>query len=757
MKSRSLHALAALVAGVFPHAAMGQSADEPQSGGLAEVIVTAERREASLQTVPVPVSALSEAVLENRQITESRDLARFVPSLRMANNITSPTNLSPSLRGSLQQDASLVVAESPFGVYVDDVYVARLNGNNVTLSDIERIEVLRGPQGTLYGRNSLSGAIKYISRTPGEDSWGDIQVGAGNWDQYRVSASVGGPVSERWAASIAGQINSKDEQFENVVTGEKTGKEENWAGRGKLRYTGSETFDALVSLSYAKSENDSLQLVPRITPGIPGDCSPTPPTPAPPPGTVCQFTSDDLARLPGFPVFGVGTSPGLGSPPPISSNPRSETEQTIASLALTWDFGSASLKAVTGYVKVEDYFSTDFFGASSPMFGIVAASEIDNDHWSQEIQLQGTLGDRLNYIVGAYYFDEEGEQDFGWRFITPTSTSQIEASTESIALFAQGDYKITDALKATAGVRWSEDSKDFDIRFQRLPSSVVPGPATDRVTLENTYSEVTPRLGLDYTIAPGDVIDSMLLYVSAAEGFKSGGYNGINIFNLNVARAPYSPETNRTYEVGIKTDLLDRRLRINANYFHATIEDLALNATVEIAPGLFDFPVQNAGEATIQGLEFEVTAVPLEGLTLFLTGALLDGEYDELNPLSAPAMAPSDFGVEPEPPQVPDYSFTAGFDWNVPLILGGRDAVFKLGGDYFRTDDFITAATNDFRASAYDRISAYTALELGDHLEFRFDMRNLTDEETIATGSRALGGFVLLPPREWMASIRYRF
>jgi iron complex outermembrane receptor protein len=205
-------------AGLGASAVMAQSnpPNQPkkadQAGGLEEVVVTAERREASLQSVPIAVSAITTERLEKLQITEARDLQRYVPSLKMSNNITSPTNLSPSLRGSLQQDASLVVAESPFGIYVDDVYIGRLNGNNVTLADIERVEVLRGPQGTLYGRNTLAGALKFMTRVPGDESWLNAKVGGGNYSQYLASVSLGGPIAGNWSGSFAGQINNKDGQ-----------------------------------------------------------------------------------------------------------------------------------------------------------------------------------------------------------------------------------------------------------------------------------------------------------------------------------------------------------------------------------------------------------------------------------------------------------------------------------------------------------------------------------------------------------------
>lgn len=178
-----------------------------QEVALEEIVVTSQKREESLQSVPIPVSALGVETLEDRQIVEAQDLERYVPSLKMTYNITQPTNLSASLRGSLVQDASLAVAESPFGIYVDDVYIGRLNGNNVRLADVERIEVLRGPQGTLYGRNTLAGAIRFISRDPGEQSWLKASAGFGNYDQYEASASAGGPLGDEFAGSFAIQFN----------------------------------------------------------------------------------------------------------------------------------------------------------------------------------------------------------------------------------------------------------------------------------------------------------------------------------------------------------------------------------------------------------------------------------------------------------------------------------------------------------------------------------------------------------------------
>jgi iron complex outermembrane receptor protein len=737
--------LGLLVAG----AALPGLAAAADATGIPEIIVTAERREASLQTVPVAVTALDAQVLKDRQVTDYQDLQNFVPSLKMTNNITSPTNLSPSLRGSLQQDASLIVAESPFGIYVDDVYVARLNGNNITLNDIERVEVLRGPQGTLYGRNTLAGAIKFVSRTPGEDTWLNATAGLGNYDQYLINASAGGPIGGGFAGSIAAQYNHKDGEFDNITTGQDTDKQENTAFRGKLRYMGIENADIVLSLAYSDSKNDSLQLVPASTPEV---------------DDVSQFHSSDLVPL--FGEYTVGTPTFADpAPPPITANPSGDTQQTIASLNASYDFGSFTVRSITGFVDTQDFFSTDFSGVGA----IVGASDIDNQQWSEELQLQGSaLDDRLNYLFGLYYFNERGDQDFGWYFLVPVSTSQIHAETDSYAAFGQVDYKLTDALKATLGVRWVRDEKSFRIDQQLTdevlafpPFAPLLNPALTNVTLDNNYTETTPKFGLDYTFQPVGVLDSAMGYVSAARGFKSGGYNGIAIFNLGDAQTAYGPESNWTYEGGIKLAAYDRRVRLNAAYFWADISDLTSNATVG-----FSFPVRNVGDAEVHGIELELTTQPTDNLQIYWNTVFQHGAYGQLDPGSAPAQAPAKWGVAPRVPQVPTYAFTLGFDYGVPVPLGFAEGRFRLGMDWFKTDEYVTSATNDFVASAYDRLNGYIGLDIGDHWDVRFSVKNIADAYDITSGSRStqnsvggpagLGGFIPLPPRELMFTVNYR-
>jgi iron complex outermembrane receptor protein len=745
-----------IVAVSFSSAAFAQQQAQAQAGGLEEIVVTAQRREEGLQTVPIAVSAFSAETLAKRQIVQANDLERYVPSLKMRNNITSPTNLSPALRGSTQQDASLIVAESPFGLYVDDVYLARLNGNNVTLADIERVEALRGPQGTLYGRNTIAGAIKFITRAPdGDNEWFNAEAGYGNYGQYKAALSTGGALTDVVAGSFAAQMNGKSGPGFNRLANTDVGQEENYAARGKLRYTGSDNFDATFSLSHTRSENDALLLVPATTPGVPSNR---------------QYRSGQVVPVYGPYVVSRAIVPR--GPSPIENDTRGLTKQWIASLNMTYDFGAASLQSITAYVNTNDFFSTDFSGTGGVPFpagaanggnigGVMGANQMDTDQLTQEFKLQGqAMDDKLNFLVGAYLFHERGDQMFGWAIPGPFSTSNIEMLTRSYSFFTHNDFAVTEDLKLTAGVRYVKDVKKFGISFRYVPpvdflNTVSPQAP---VGLRNTYDKWLPKFGIDYTVPTGGAVDSMLLYASVGRGFKSGGYSAIAIGNLNDARTPYGPESNWTYESGFKTDLADNRLRVNANVFYNRISDLTLNAQVPgVGGGPASFPVQNAGAATIKGLEAELTAVPVDGLTMYATSALLSGKFRSLRPGSAPTNALANFGVQKaKPPSLPDYTLTLGVNWNTPVSLGSREGEFLVGADWFRSDDYISSATNELILEGYSRIGAFIGLGIDETWEVKLSVKNLADKKTLSTGARGfLGGYYYLPPREFMFNVKY--
>ena len=710
---------------------------------LEEIIVTSERREENLQDVPIAVSALNMQQLGSLQINEARDLQHYAPSLNMFNNITHPSNLSLSLRGGLQQDASIVSAESPVGIYVDDIYVARLNGNNVTLSDIERVEVLRGPQGTLYGRNTGYGAIRFISRTPGEDMWADVSAGLGNDDQILLKGSAGGPIADNWAASIAAQWREKDEQYFNFhpTANQPTGNERNFSGRTKLRYIGSDRFDAVFSLAFSQSKNDSNQMPNGTTPNVPSDM---------------QFTSDDLVWTNG--IRGTNTPWVDREPSPLTQRPHGDTQQTIMGLTLTWDINDdLSLKSITGVVGLDGNFMTDFNGNGT---GFVGGSETKSDSISQEFQLLGSaMDDRLNYTAGLYWFKEDSTQTFGWSFFGPLSKTTSTVETDSVAVFGEASFNITDALKVTAGARWTEDDKFFQFDFERFEGNFfqgIFGPSlggtTETIRLTQEPSDVLPRFVVDYTLEDVGPINSMLLYGQAAKGFKGAGFSAISIITTEPVGI-YDDETNWTYEGGIKADWFDSSLRTNLAYFFSDIEDIQQNSTSDDGPGL-EFPVENSGDAEIQGLEFEISWLPLDGLTLFASGALMDGEYTRLNPDSAAGKAMDSFGVAPQTPQTPDYAINVGFDYSYDFGQGFvRDISFGL--DYYEIDEYITAATNDFRNLGWDQLNGYIAMGLGENWTLKLTGKNITDEDNVTSGSRGLGGFIIMAPVEYLFTVTY--
>ncbi|MBW7929848.1 MAG: TonB-dependent receptor [Gammaproteobacteria bacterium] len=745
------HALSGLLLACIGLGAGSTTVIAAESSAIPEVIVTAQRRAENLQTVPVAVSAFNAEMLEARQVLDTQDLQAIVPSMKLTNNVASVTVLQPALRGSLQQDASVITAEAPFGIYVDDVYIGRLNGNNMTLNDIDRVEVLRGPQGTLYGRNTLAGALKFQTRTPTLDNtWLDVGAGVGNYDQAMLKLSAGGPLSGGWAGSIATLYSQKEGQFKNVLTGEDSDSQRNRAVRAKLHYDASDVFDLVLSGSFIQTKHNSLQLIHATTPGV---------------DDVHQFSSNDLVPTYGYYRVSTPSNPAA-MPPPRTPSPEGDTKQAIASINASYDFGAFQLRSITGYVKTKDFWDTDFSGRGR----IHGASWADVDQWTEELHLSGKAFDsRMNYLLGLYYLNERGDQELGWALgaMGPAaSNGQMRTKTDSYAVFGQLDYLITDALKATAGIRWAKDDKEFSYAFRGyFPPAT---PLSDFVHLEDDWSEVTPRFGLDYSFDPFWRVDSLMAYASVSKGYKAGGYNGINIMNANDAKLSYDPETNWTYEGGIKMDALDRRVRLNMAYFWADIDDLTAQATAGLA-----FPVANVGDAEVHGVELDLTMVPVDGLSVYWNAVFQHGAYGDIDPAAAPSQATYKYQVHPRVPQVPSHAYTVGFDYDLPVNIGKLDSGLRFGMDWFRTASYITSATNDFRASSYDRLNGYLGLDINRHWSVRLDVKNIRNSKDITSGSRGtavtrrpdgtisapgggLGGFIIMPPREWMLQVNYR-
>jgi iron complex outermembrane receptor protein len=743
------------------------------TGGLQEVTVTAQRREQSLQDTPVTITAITPQDIQNRAIYSTQDVQVMAPALKLSNNVTTPTNLSLGYRGSTQQDASLIVAESPIGIYVDDIYIARMNGNNVEFPDIDNIEFLRGPQGTLYGRNTEQGALTFHSRTPGDEAWVQGDAGVGNYSQYRTDFSIGQPLGEGWAMSLAGMYNYKNGEFYNIGTNTPWDREENYGGRAKIHYYGSDVFEMTAFTTLVHSENDALPLVKATTPSDPTN------------GHV--FTSNQVVPTFGYytvdePVsnYGVAT---------INGKPEGSVDQTINGLTLQYKLGSLTLKSISGFVTTKDTFTTAFAGITPIGTGEVGASsevggEVMNDkQYSQEFQGLGkALDDRLDYIGGLYIFRESGGQEFGWYGfgLGPLSNSWISLTTDSYAAYGQSSFKLTDALSVTAGLRWTEEKKNIHLALVQLGALGASGgfggafPHTAPIHDDLTFAALTPKFGVDYKLPVAGYMDSALLYADAERGYKSGGVSGINIFDLTGSLVPYKPEYNWTYEIGTKTEFLDHKVRINADYFLANVSNLVLNETVSVAGGGSSFPEVNAGDTRVQGLEMEISAAPIRNLTMYINPAFETGRYTAVNPASSAAYselancpnagatsgAPCNNGysvLDPKPPQLPWFSFSSGFDYKYLMPIGSlTDSGLVIGADWFKTAPYRVSSTGDFISGAYDRLNGYIGMAISTEMQLRLEAKNIQNRVTINTGSRGLGGFDVLPPREILLTLSYK-
>ncbi len=660
---------------------------------ITEMVVSAERREEGIQTVPIAVSAFSPDTMENLGIDSAIDLGAAVPNLKTTQVTGGTSAIQLSMRGANVQIPGLNTSESPVGIYTDGVYRGRMSAANLEYLDVERIEVLRGPQGTLYGRNTLAGAINVVSRTPGDESWASAKVGYGSWETFEVGGSVGAPIKEgALAGSLAVQYGERNDGYiDNPTLGDR-GAYENYAARAKLHYYGDDDIDITVSAFVESSESDGYNAIPYSTA-----------TQMPLVDFYTNLTPSDSLNDSDTDVWGFSADASLN----ISD--------------------SVTLRSITSYQDIEDSFAMDLSGAGF----ILVDSDAQMDQFTQEVQLLGS-GESLDWIIGLFFMKEEGSQSYGvsdWPIIAGGPFVENTASdTTSIALFAEGTYAVTDRLSVTAGIRWTEDDKEFEY--------AVISASPDDFTLDESFVSVTPKIGVDFQLN-----DDILLYATASSGFQAGGFQTLTFGNSTNARLFYDPMNVISYEVGMKGDFLDNRLRINGNVFFAQYEDL--QATV---PLNFGFPQLNVGDVDVTGVELEVVAEPVDGLDIFLTAGYADDDIDS-------TLLASDIKL----PALPETTARIGFNYERPM--GNNNLAVKFGADHEYSDSYFAAIDNAVHVPSYNRTNAYIALgDQDDKWEVRLSGRNLTDEDDFVSG---LGGLpeirTILPPRSWMLTAKFNF
>jgi len=581
---------------------------EGKDSATADIVVTARRTEERLQRVPAAVSSFNERALDRLQATDTTALQGAVPNLNIVQGRGSSNATNIFIRGIGQPDA-LQTFDPAVGVYVDDVYLSRIRGNQLDLLDVERIEVLRGPQGTLYGKNTIGGAIKFVSRRPGPDFRANASVSIGNYGALDLKGAASGPVSSTLAAGFAVMRSTHDGYVKDEVLDRHYSDKDSIGARGTLAFTPSS--NVRIDLTADYSHDDAKLNVGR------------------PLNNLTTFSGGTLVVSdPTTPYHWRGrTSPQLPNTTKLRHYGFAGTTAVDVTDALT-------LKSITAYrnLKTRDYVDID---ATQYEVGDVQVN-VDQHQFSQEFQLAYT-GERLSGVAGLYYLKEHiashqeayaddllGPAFFNSGFLR---TVDDRLTTKSYAAYANASYAIVPDVRLSAGIRYTKENKDYfrttSTFFSLLPffnSTYAFAPPKGK------WSDWSPMASLDWQVIP-----STMIYARVAKGFKSGGFNGRA--NTPSESTKYNPETVWSYEAGFKTTIANQ-LRVAGAVFHNNYKDFQARVS-----GIDDDPITglptpklsvlNAGKMRIRGAELEAAWTPVEGLLIDGQLGYLDAKYKE--------------------------------------------------------------------------------------------------------------------------------
>ena len=687
---------------------------------LEEVLVTAERREASVQDVPIAVSAYGEEMIERLQIDDTLDLINVVPNLFGGNNTGLGTANMYYLRAQ-GNDESISTFDPPVGTYVDDVYITRQNVNNVALFDVERIEVLRGPQGTLYGRNTTGGAISVVMKKPSDTMQGYVEAGAGNWGKTMVRGSIDLPLSENVLTKFSAYYVDTDGYLENRTDGKDYNEADLTGIRAALRWLISDSMTWDIAVDGGKSEVANIH-------GF--------------------LDGDDRYSLS---VLGSGLPMGGGM-----SDYGNEVDTLNITSNLAWDAMGGTANLILGARSIEqDFllnfpFSLDFF----PDFFIID-NQGEHDMYSAELKWSGDIMDGRAFLqTGVYYMDEDNEVDFvdyldlgAVGVPVPPSTAfttladrVLSNTTESFAVYAQADIKVGNNGTLTLGARYTDEEKTVD--FQGTVNSA--GMVAAGIPLSQSEQEITPRIAYAHKFT-----DNLMMYASATNGFKSGGWNARG--SSSGALQAFAPETIWSYELGMRGDWVDGRLRTNITLFYSDLEDLQTTSATPDG----QFLTTNAGGLEVPGIEAEITALPTDNWQIFAALGWQNAEYKDLpggcvTPNANLAAYDADCNIA-EPKRSPHQTYTLG-----------TSADFSLGGVTVTPNIMLRYLGSQYpgtRNSGYNEsvtlLNAGVKLSMADsRWELNLECKNCADKTY--TQSFLFTRYYNLPVT-YLATLKYRF
>ncbi len=774
-----------------------ESRQHSAEGLLEEVVVRARRREEVLQETPIAVTAFNELALDYRGVTTLDEIERFVPNLTLQNNPgwAADSNVSTIyIRGVGQKD-HLATVDPGVGLYLDGIYIGRALGAVLDVIDVQQIEVLRGPQGTLFGRNTIGGAISVTSIKPeiGGELGGQLAAVVGSDDRRNLKGTLSAPLGDSLAMRLSLSALQQDGYVTRLEDGADLGNEDTKTARLALSWLPGDSVSVDLNADYSRMHTHApafelLGIDFTDLSQLQGQVASVPPpmvfihnitNGAVAPGVPCAVTDasgNGITYNPDSPncmdsryIYGDRKNAG-------SENRDPELDVWGVSGTVSWELSDALLlKSITGWREMDSVSGRD--GDNSPHRIAHFSSELDQDQFSQEFQLLGTR-ENWNWILGAYYFQEEGADENLLHFTVSNFVSGGAYDNESAALFAQVNWDISDFLHLTLGGRYTEETKKFhpdqyiiENYYAGISELVPPGnplAALDAFFLQAGYrilpdlekeleiDEFTPMASLSW-----DASDDLMLYASYSEGFKSGGFTqrvfppavpGITVpagLSGTDLIPVFDPEFVDAYELGFKSTFMGRRARLNGAFFYSDYEDMQVQTFNSVAP-----VTSNVGSATIRGVELELQVVPGEGWLIDGMLAWLDAEYDQI--ATGTTLIAPDNAFE----RVPEWSGNIGLskEWNLDsgqwiarLDWSYRDEVYN---DAYNTELLKTDAYDlwDARLQWNSPTETWAAIA---------SVRNLTDEEYLLTGvwGTAFQTFegIYQRGREYLLELRWYF
>ncbi len=728
----SLSLLSVFGSGIAVSNAYSQSAGAVSSA-LEEIIVTSQKREQNVQDVPIAVAAFTGEMVETAAGINITGLNGIKPNIILQTEGLVPNVPMFSIRGMNHSDPD-PNRDPRISTVIDGVYVPFVAGSMLDLFDIERVEVLRGPQGTLFGKNNTAGTINVVTARPTGELGGKVKIGFGEngHEQYQAKINTPSFANDTLAGKISASYREYDGYAKNLTTGNKLNSSESFSARAGLAWTPTSSFDALLTVDYVDEK-------------VVG-----------PAGKSVDDPHKD--------VYEVNIS---------NFDPHIDTETTGVTLTMNWDVGEGTLTSVFGYRELEYLNRGDFDGLPNDP-GLDVTRDFDGDYWSAEVRYDASIGNNFRYVAGVYYLDDSWEQ-VNTVLVNPVVSTfgGNKQDGTSYAAFVQGDYDLSEQWTVTLGGRYSVDEKDYSIDSTVF---VRGNPVSGfNESPDENWSNFSPRIATEYRPS-----DDAMLYASIAEGYKGGGFNSRGTLPENLG--PYDEETVLAYEIGMKSDWLDGKLRVNGAIFFNTFEDLQTGVQKQGAVRVENV-TDNAAEAETKGVELEITWLPMDNLQIGFNVGYLDAQFtDACNDVDGPSPEPfpSDCGgaivevvqngqpaylvdedqTHLDLPNAPELSGSLLVDFDIPLEAG----VVSIHADARYTDKYNTWGRSndpDFYRDSVTLINAHLTFEDNDErYKLTFYGRNLSDEEVMSGAIQAGGNPIIQfyqSPRELGVEFTYSF